>query len=48
MGLHVVKALAEQVVALMVEAGKIEVNSKQEHDDAVEAVVIAATERVKQ
>lgn len=47
MELRVIKALAEQVVALMVESGKIEIASKEDHDNHVEAVVLAAIERSK-
>lgn len=47
MEVKVIKELAEQVVALMVESGKLSITSKEEHDNAVEAVTLAAIERTK-
>lgn len=44
--LNVSRALAEQVVALMVQAGHIELSCSEEHATAVEAVFIHALHRV--
>lgn len=42
---QVVMALAAQVVDLMIEAGKLEVQSQEDYEKAVEAVVASASQR---